>query len=83
MITDKATASSGVSGGSTIGSTDGISGTDSDVENPEDHFEIYEGHEGLTFDEAFKYCSNLGLGFINDVLVKNKPHIGSTGEVQF
>ena len=68
MITNKATASSGDFGEL----TDGISGTDSNVENPEDlsdDFEVVGEYEGLTFDEAYEYCSSLGLGFLKDVLV--------------
>ena len=70
MITDKATASSGESGEL----TDGISETDSDVDNPEDlsdDFEIDEEYEGLTFGEAYEYCYSLGLGLIKGVLVQN------------
>ena len=64
MITDKATASNGVSGGSTGGSTDGISEINS--ENPldlSDDSENGQEYEGLTFDEAYEYCSSLGQGF--------------------
>ena len=60
MITDKATASNGVSGGLTGGSTDGISEINS--ENPLDLSDDQE-YEGLTFDQAYEYCSSLGLGF--------------------
>ena len=64
MITEKATASSGVSGGSTGGSIDGISAINS--ENPldlSDDTDNAQEYEGLTFDEAYEYCSSLGLGF--------------------
>ena len=62
IITDKATASSSVSGGSTGGLTDGISEINS--ENPSDLSDDSDNHqEGLTFDEAYEYCSSLGLGF--------------------
>ena len=69
MITDKATASSDESGEL----TDGISGTDSDVENPEDlsdDFETDGEYEGLTFDEAYEYCSSLGVAFLKKKLVE-------------
>ena len=70
MITNKATASSGDFGEL----TDGISGTDSNAENPEDlsdDFEVVGEYEGLTFDEAYEYCSSLGVGLIKGVLVQN------------
>ena len=63
MISDKATASSGVSGGSTGGSTGEISEINS--ENPldlSDDSDNDQEYEGLTFDEAYEYCSSLGLG---------------------
>ena len=63
MITDKATASSGVSGGSSGGLTDEISeinsGNPLDLSDDSDNDQEYEG---LTFDEAYEYCSSLGLG---------------------
>ena len=70
MITNKATASSGDFGEL----TDGISGTDSDVETPDDlsdDFEIDGEYEGLTFDEAYEYCSSLEVGLIKGILVQN------------
>lgn len=71
VITDKATASSGETGEL----TDGISGTDSDVENPEDlsdDFETDGEYEGLTFDEAYEYCSSLGVGFLEKKFSRKK-----------
>ena len=64
MIADKATASSGVFGGSTGGSTGGVSEINS--ENPldlSDDSDNDQEYAGLTFDEAYEYCSSLGLGF--------------------